>query len=58
MLMSAVTLHLIANAYLHELQREAQTERLLRQARQATYLEACCGACCDDGGRPRAPRYA
>jgi len=49
MLMSDVTLHQIAHAYVRELQREAQTEHQLRALR-AMYLDECCAdGCCADG---------
>lgn len=54
MLMSDITLHQIGHAYVRELQREAQTEHLLRDWR-AMHLDACCAnggcadGCCADG---------
>jgi len=49
MLMSDVVLYQIAQTYAMQLRREARAEHHLRRARRAAYLEACCGACCDDG---------
>ena len=49
MLMSDITLHQIAHAYVLELQREAQTEHQIR-AWRATYRDECCAdGCCTDG---------
>lgn len=54
MLMSDITLHQIAHAYVRELQREAQTGHQLR-AWRARYLDGCCpdgctaDGCCADG---------
>jgi len=48
MLMSDITLHQIAHAYVRELQREAQTEHQRRAWRAMDLDECCADGCCND----------